>query len=112
MLDNVPPVNDANLLVKLTDPDYICDMSWGDMQRKQHVTTAALRGKTATIVMQQGTEITGTLTDPDGKPVAGAIVVWGDRPYWEHRPQQEVRSDENGRLPNFHRCPGDRWRSP
>ena len=94
-LDNVPPGEDNNLSVKLTHPDYISDMSWGDMQHKQLVTNQAMRAQTATIVIERGTTITGTLTDPDGKPVA-ELVVWGDHPYSEHRPQQEVLSDENG----------------
>ena len=40
------------------------------MQHKQLVTNQALRAQTATIVIERGTTITGTLTDPDGKPVA------------------------------------------
>jgi thiol-disulfide isomerase/thioredoxin/uncharacterized GH25 family protein len=48
------------------------------------------------MVMHGGKRLTGTITDPDGKPVAGALAIWGDRPYWEHRPQQEVRTDDEG----------------
>lgn len=98
-LDNVPPGDDVQVQVKLTHADFVSDISWGDLQNKQRITSKALRAQTATIVMQRGTVITGTVTDPGGKPVEGAVVIWGDRPYWEHRPQQEVRTDPKG---NYH----------
>ena len=45
--------------------------------------------------MHHGDTVHGTVTAPDGKPVAGAIVIWGDRPYWQAG-SQEVRTDEHG----------------
>ena len=46
--------------------------------------------------MRGGLVATGTVTDRAGKPVAGAVVVRGDHPYWEVG-SQEVRTDEHGR---------------
>ncbi len=46
--------------------------------------------------MRGGIVATGTVTDPQGKPVAGAVVVRGESPYWEWG-SQEVRTDEHGR---------------
>jgi beta-lactamase regulating signal transducer with metallopeptidase domain/protocatechuate 3,4-dioxygenase beta subunit/thiol-disulfide isomerase/thioredoxin len=95
-LDNVPPGGDLELKLKLTHPDYISDANWGEMQEKQGVDLKALRVRKATITMRGGIVATGTITDPQGKPVAGAVVVRGDRPYWEEG-SQEVRTDEQGR---------------
>ena len=52
----------------------------------------ALRSRKATIIMRGGLVATGTVTDPQGKPVAGAVVVRGDDPYFEVG-SQEVRTD-------------------
>ncbi len=94
-LDNVPPGDDVDVRVKLSHPDYTDDHDWGQLQKEQHVTTKALRAQTAVIVMHRGTVVTGTVTDSDGKPVKDAVVIWGDRPYWELG-SQEVRTDEQG----------------
>ena len=66
------------------------------MQDQQGVDLKALRARTATITMRGGIVATGTVTDPQGKPIAGAVVVRGDHPYWEVG-SQEVRTDEQGR---------------
>ena len=95
-LDNVPPDDDLELRLKLSHPDYISDPNWGTMQEQQGVDLKALRARTATIMMQGGIVATGTVTDPQGKPIAGAVVVRGDHPYWEVG-SQEVRTDEQGR---------------
>ena len=66
----------------------------------QKVTLQSLRQQKAAIVMYRGISMTGSVTDPKGKPVAGAVVVWGTDPYsqtgthQEHR--QEVRTDAQG----------------
>ncbi|MGO9913196.1 MAG: carboxypeptidase regulatory-like domain-containing protein, partial [Isosphaeraceae bacterium] len=94
-LDNVPPGDDVDVRIKLSHPDYIDDKHWGQLQKEQHVTTKALRAQTAVIVMHRGTGVTGTVTDPDGKPVKDAVVIWGDRPYWDEG-SQEVHTDPHG----------------
>jgi beta-lactamase regulating signal transducer with metallopeptidase domain/thiol-disulfide isomerase/thioredoxin len=99
-LDNVPPENDLELGLKLSHPDYISDPEWGTSQEQQGIDLKALRARTATITMRGGLVATGTVTDASGKPIAGAVVVRGDHPYWEVG-SQEVRTDEHGqyRLP-------------
>ena len=94
-IDNVPAGDDVEVRVKLRHPDYIDDSYWGWLQEEQSVTMAALRDRSATIIMHRGVSTSGTVTDPDGKPVAGAVVVWGDDPYFEID-SQEVRTDEAG----------------
>jgi uncharacterized GH25 family protein len=104
-LDNVPPGDGVIVKLSITHPDYISDMSWGGIQDVQGITPAMLREQKAAIVLHRGTALTGTVTDPNGKPVNKAVVVWGDDPYattgmhQEHR--QETYTDENGvyRLP-------------
>jgi beta-lactamase regulating signal transducer with metallopeptidase domain/thiol-disulfide isomerase/thioredoxin len=95
-LDNVPPGDDLELRLKLSHPDYISDPNWGTMQEQQGVDLKALRARTAAITMRGGIVAMGTVTDSAGKPIAGAVVVRGDHPYWEVG-SQEVRTDEQGR---------------
>ena len=97
-LDNVPAGDDVKVQLKLSHPDYISDPNWGTLQEEQGVAMQALRARTATITMQGGLSATGTVTDPEGKPVAGAVVVRGEHPYWEWG-SQEVRTDARRRLP-------------
>ncbi|MBI2826246.1 MAG: carboxypeptidase regulatory-like domain-containing protein [Planctomycetia bacterium] len=96
MLSNVPPGDDIKVRVKLSHPDFISDKEWGQFQQEQHIAPKALRAQSAVMVLKRGKAITGKVTDPDGQPVKNTIVIWGDRPYWEHRPHQEVRTDEQG----------------
>jgi beta-lactamase regulating signal transducer with metallopeptidase domain len=104
-LDNVPEGEEGEVLLSFIHPDYVSDLTWGGLQGIQNVTLQSLRQQKATIVMSRGITITGSVTDPDGKPVAGAGVVWGDDPYattgshQEHR--QQVHTDAKGayRLP-------------
>jgi hypothetical protein len=93
-LDNVPE-GDDELTLKLTHPDYVSDFFWGLLQKIQEVTAEDLRKQTATLVMPRGIRVTGTITDPQGKPIEGAVVVWGDDPYLE-RAADEVYTDEKG----------------
>ncbi len=95
VLDNIPEGNDIKLQVRVGHPDYVSDYYWGVMQKFAQVTTATLRQQTGTIAMARGIRVSGTLTDPRGKPVAGAVVVWGDNPYWTPG-SQEVRTDSRG----------------
>ena len=94
-LDNVPPGDNVKVRLLLNHRDYISDQKWGDLQDKQGVTMQALRARTATITMKRGLSVTGTVTDPDGQPIAGAVVVRGERPYWEWGSQEE-RTDARG----------------
>jgi hypothetical protein len=91
----VPEGDEIQLRVKLSHPDYVDDSSWGGLQREQNVTTKSLREQTGTIVMRRGIFVTGTVTDPEGKPIPDAVVVWGDDPYLQTG-SQEVRTDKQG----------------
>jgi protocatechuate 3,4-dioxygenase beta subunit len=95
MLGNVPAGDDVEVTVRLSHPDYISDYLWGVMQEHANVSTALLRQKTGTIIMARGIRVSGSVTDPTGKPVPGAVVVWGDDPY-RVPGSQEVRTDEQG----------------
>jgi hypothetical protein len=94
-LDNVPSGDDVELRLRLGHADYISDYPWGAMQDHAQATTAVLRSQTGTIVMARGVRAGGIVTDPSEKPVAGAVVVWGDDPYLMPG-SQEVRTDERG----------------
>jgi hypothetical protein len=95
-LDNVPAGDGVEVLVMLGHPDYISESQWGSLQKEQRVTMESLRAESATIVMHWGVAVNGTVRDPDGKPVAGAVVIWGNDPYFEQG-SQEVRTDAEGR---------------
>ncbi|MBI4023573.1 MAG: carboxypeptidase regulatory-like domain-containing protein [Verrucomicrobia bacterium] len=97
-LNNVP--TEVEVSVKLSHPDYISDFSWGVMQKAQDLPTASLRQKTATLVMTRGIRVTGSVSDPEGKPAAGAVVVWGDDPY-QQTSSRAIHTDAKGvyRLP-------------
>jgi beta-lactamase regulating signal transducer with metallopeptidase domain/thiol-disulfide isomerase/thioredoxin len=94
-LDNMPPGDLENVRVTPKHPDFISPDQGAD------VPFSELRAQTAVVRMKRGIRVSGKLTTSDGKPVAGALAIWGDDPYLEHYPQQEVRSDKNGvyRLP-------------
>jgi thiol-disulfide isomerase/thioredoxin/uncharacterized GH25 family protein len=94
-LDTVPPGDDVNVRVKLSHPEYINDSDWGGLQGEQAVTREQLRDESAVIVMRRGCQVTGKVTDSNGKPVKNAVVIWGDQPYWDEG-SQEVRTDEEG----------------
>jgi beta-lactamase regulating signal transducer with metallopeptidase domain len=105
-LDNIPAGDDVKVLLMLNHPDHVSDPEWGTLQKEQGVSMEALRARTATIAMRGGLSATGTVTDPEGKPVAGEVVVRGEHPYWEWG-SQEVRTDDRGvyRLPPLPRGP-------
>jgi hypothetical protein len=90
-LNDVPPGDETRIHVKLSHPDYVSDFDWGE----------PVRATTTHFAMVRGTRVMGTISDADGKPVSRALVIWGDDPYLQNRPQQEVHADEQGvyRLP-------------
>jgi beta-lactamase regulating signal transducer with metallopeptidase domain/thiol-disulfide isomerase/thioredoxin len=94
-LNNIPPGLNLDLKLRLTHADYISDTEWGTLQQEQGIGLKDLRTRKATITMRGGLVATGTVTDPQGKPVAGAVVVRGNDPYLEWG-SQEVRTDPQG----------------
>jgi uncharacterized GH25 family protein len=99
--DRAPPDNEETFCVAATHPEFVSLTSQYNLPRAPYLLTQELRDQTARIVMQVGVRVTGKVTDPEGKPVAGALVVFGDKPYFQHFPRQEVLTDEHGvyRLP-------------
>src|SRR5262245_35943717 len=95
-VDNVPAGDDVKVLVMLSHPEYMSETKWGSLQNEQMVTMRSLRDESAIIVMHWGVSVHGTVRDGDRKPVAGAVVVWGNDPYFEEG-SQEVRTDAEGR---------------
>jgi uncharacterized GH25 family protein/thiol-disulfide isomerase/thioredoxin len=95
-LENVPPGDDFEIRAIATHPNFVSLHSYYDLGLQKPLSMKQLRAQSAKIVLQRGVHLTGKITDPMGKPVAGALVIWGDRPYWEHKPQQEVHSDSQG----------------
>jgi hypothetical protein len=94
-LDTAPAGDQFGFRVMLIHPDYVSDYSWGGLQSEQNVSSASLRERAATIVMHRGVRLSGIVTDPAGRPVRDAVVIWGDDPYLQVG-SQEVRTDEKG----------------
>jgi uncharacterized GH25 family protein len=90
------PREPTDVQLLLTHPDYVSDEKWGDLQGEQGVTTKSLRDGSATIVMHDGIAVTGTVADPAGTPVADAMIVWGEDPYFTWG-SQETRTDKEGK---------------
>ena len=78
-LDNVPAADDIQIGLSVSHPDYISDTSTGKLQRKQGIDLVALRSGDSRFVMQKGIFLTGAVTDPDGKPIPAAAVIWCDQ---------------------------------
>jgi beta-lactamase regulating signal transducer with metallopeptidase domain/uncharacterized GH25 family protein/thiol-disulfide isomerase/thioredoxin len=74
-LDNVPSGDAIQLSVRFSHPDYLSDQLGINIQQEQNITLASLRNQTATAVMHRGLSIDGVITDPEGKPIADALVV-------------------------------------
>jgi beta-lactamase regulating signal transducer with metallopeptidase domain len=94
-LDNVPPGGEVFVRVKITHPHYVSDTQWGALQEEQAVRMPGLRDKSATLVMHRGIALMGKVTDPEGKPVPNAVVVWGENPYMQQG-SQEVTTNAAG----------------
>ena len=96
-LGDVPARDDIELRLMFTHRDYSSDLEWGSLQKQQGVTMSELRDQTANVAMLRGISLAGTVTDAAGKPLAKALVVWGDDPY-QQEGRQEVRTDDRGRF--------------
>lgn len=94
-IEDAPPGDDVQFGVHTVHPDYLSEELAGELERKQAITTRALRAQSATIVLRRGKVVTGKVTDPQGKPVENAIVTWGEHPYWS-RETHLVRTNAEG----------------
>lgn len=99
-LDNVPAGDQVAVQVLLNHPDHVSEYTWGSLQSAQGVTMEQFRDRTAKIAMRKGVRLSGFVMTPDRQRVEGAVVIWGNDPYFETG-SQEVRTDAKGhyRLP-------------
>ena len=94
---NVPDDRETTLRFRVFHPDYVSDEHWGEFQNDAGITTEMLLDKTATVTLRRGIVIRGRVTDPEGKPVADAVVAWGDDPCFQPSACfQAVRTDAQG----------------
>jgi len=92
----IADVPSTGVTLSVSHPNYLSDARPGEMQKAQNVTNEALLAGTAAIVMRRGLDVTGTVTDPEGKPVENALILPGDEPHFR-REGQNFRTDAAGR---------------
>ncbi len=83
-IDNAPPPKhpeDYEFQILFHHKDYASDVSWGDYQENQNITTKLLRSQTATLVMSEGIIVTGSVVDDEGIPVTKGLVIWSESPH-------------------------------
>ena len=100
-LDNVPQDITTSLSLRFKHPDYESDATGGHLQNQQGISLEALRAQKATLVMKRGIPITGTVTGPDGKPVANALVAQGADRYGTEFPTTRTDKDGHYRFSNM-----------
>jgi RNA polymerase sigma factor (sigma-70 family) len=96
-IDRVPSDPGVLLSLLVSHPDYVSDTHWGEAQQASGVTALALRQGTATLTLKRGVIVRGQVTDPAGKPIKGAVVVYGDHPYFASLPCK-FPTDADGRF--------------
>lgn len=94
-LDTIPNDDKFRIQVKTSHPDYLDDQVWAAAQKDQGIDNASLRKKDGTITMSRGVALRGTVVDPEGTPIAGAVVIHGEDPYLQTG-SQEVLTNEKG----------------
>ena len=98
--------DDYEFRLQVGHPDFAGDTRWGELQRRQGITTADLRAGTATLTLERGIAITGVVTGPDGEAVRDGLVIWSDRPYWAEG-VNETRIDDEGHYTTKRLAPGE-----
>jgi len=93
-LDTIPAAK-FRIQVKTSHPDYLDDQVYGAAQNAQGIDNAALWKRDGTITMSRGVSLKGTVVDPEGTPIPGAVVIHGDDPYLQTG-SQEVLTNEKG----------------
>ncbi len=87
-IDNVPNHPQVKLDLFVSHPDYVPD-KWDSRRNYQSaagVTTEMLLKETAILPIKHGIRVQGQVTDPAGKPIKGALVIYGDDSYGSHEP--------------------------
>ena len=88
-LDHFPRKIES-IYLGLEHPDYISVTGPAEISAAEQ---RQVLGGIAVMVMKRGIPVTGTVTDPEGKPVAGATVLLGE---WNGPKQPAVSTDEKG----------------
>jgi RNA polymerase sigma factor (sigma-70 family) len=96
-LDDTPAHPDAELSLSISHRDYLSDEDWPHIQKATGITTAILRQGTATLTMKRGAIVAGRVTDPDGKPINGALVFHGEGPHLDD-PTNPTSTGADGRF--------------
>jgi len=110
LIKNAPAVRDKagddfEFKLQVTHPEFAGDTSWGGLQRKQGITTPALRSGSAVMKLESGVAVEGLVTGPDGKPIAKGLVIWDDDPYFATG-ENETAIAPSGRYQTKHLAPG------
>jgi protocatechuate 3,4-dioxygenase beta subunit len=96
-LDDVPK-GLTRVSIRLDHPDYISDSRYGETPSPP---LDQLKDMTRVMVMKKGIAVEGTVTDPDGAPVAGATIAQGGDRFGSDYPK--TTTDDNGRY-RFAHC--------
>jgi thiol-disulfide isomerase/thioredoxin/uncharacterized GH25 family protein len=83
-------------LNSITHPDYPMNDLQGTISSQQNVAFDALRSQTSVVVMRKGIPVRGKVTDPAGKPIAKAVVIWGHG--GQNMATERRSTDESGRF--------------
>lgn len=93
--DRIPETPEG-LSILLEHPLYMNDPVWGNIVTPP---LEELRDRSAVLVMRSGVTVSGTVLDPEGKPVSGATVALGERWWTPYRPPRpQTRTDAEGRF--------------
>src|SRR5438105_3703668 len=95
------PADLTNLSMKLGHPDFVTDESYGATPRPAD---AELRAMTAVWLMKRGLALSGTVSDMQGKPIAGASVAQGTDRFGSNQPK--VKTDGEGKFTFRNSRPG------
>ena len=95
-IDNAPPGDNVQVRVIPSHADYISLETSTFESDDKRLPSKELRNESATLTLKRGIGVTGKITDAEGKPVAGAAVMWDDAAYRNHQSNQEVSTDQNG----------------
>ena len=79
--------------MRLGHSDFVSDESYGATPRPAD---AELRAMTAVSVLKRGLALSGTVSDMQGKPIAGASVAQGTDRFGSNQPK--VKTDGEGKF--------------
>ena len=90
-VDHVPG-GITQMAIRLSHPEFVLYSVDTEVPLAERT---RIENRTSVLVMKRGIVITGTVTGPDGKPVAGAAVTQGEQIGFDRPPP--VRTDKEGR---------------